>query len=113
MVCEALDRGHQTIILRKGGIHEGRAGFAFDHKEFFLFPTLFHEQEKHLRGSGSTSAEPENQDQAEYCPGDAVAISCWAICAGFESLVLVRTTTPISESNCIVVLVVYPGYPPP
>ncbi len=78
MVCEALDRGHQTIILRKGGIHEGRAGFAFDHKEFFLFPTLFHEQEKHLRGSGSTSAEPENQDQAEYCPGDAVAISCWA-----------------------------------
>jgi hypothetical protein len=44
IICEALGEGGQSIILRKGGIHEGRDGFSFKHGEFFLFPTLFHEQ---------------------------------------------------------------------
>jgi hypothetical protein len=44
VVCEALGSGRQSIILRKGGIAEGRAGFAFQHTDFFLFPTWFHEQ---------------------------------------------------------------------
>jgi hypothetical protein len=44
IVCDALGDGRQSIILRKGGIAEGRDGFAFRHPEFFLFPTFFHEQ---------------------------------------------------------------------
>lgn len=44
VVCEALGDGRQSIILRKGGIAEGREGFAFAHGEFYLFPTWFHEQ---------------------------------------------------------------------
>ena len=44
LVCEALGRGEQTILLRKGGVAEGRQGFGFRHDEFFLFPTFFHEQ---------------------------------------------------------------------
>jgi len=44
IVCEALGRGEQCILLRKGGIAEGRAGFGFRHAEFCLFPTFFHEQ---------------------------------------------------------------------
>lgn len=44
LVCEALGGGKQSILLRKGGIAEGRAGFGFRHNEFFLFPTFFHEQ---------------------------------------------------------------------
>ena len=44
LVCEALGRGDQTILLRKGGIAEGRDWFGFRHSEFFLFPTFFHEQ---------------------------------------------------------------------
>ena len=43
VVCEALGSGRQSVILRKGGIAEGREGFAFLHKDFFLFPTRFHE----------------------------------------------------------------------
>jgi len=43
VVCEALGSGCQSVILRKGGIAEGRGGFAFLHREFFLFPTRFHE----------------------------------------------------------------------
>ena len=44
LVCEALGRGRQTVLVRKGGIAEGRDGFGFRHPEFFLFPTFFHEQ---------------------------------------------------------------------
>ena len=44
LVCDALGRGEQSIILRKGGIAEGHEGFSFRHPEFFLFPTFFHEQ---------------------------------------------------------------------
>jgi hypothetical protein len=44
LVCEALGAGRQSIILRKGGIAEGRAGFRFQNSDFLLFPTLFHEQ---------------------------------------------------------------------
>jgi hypothetical protein len=44
VVCEALGTGLQSVIIRKGGIAEGKVGFAFRHDEFFLFPTWFHEQ---------------------------------------------------------------------
>lgn len=44
LVCAALGRGESSILLRKGGIAEGRDGFQFRHREFFLFPTHFHEQ---------------------------------------------------------------------
>lgn len=42
IICDALASGRQSILLRKGGIHEGREGFSFAHKSFFLFPTRFH-----------------------------------------------------------------------
>ena len=44
LVCEALGSGEQSVILRKGGIAEGKSGFGFDHNEFYLFPTWFHGQ---------------------------------------------------------------------
>ncbi|MEM7144205.1 MAG: DUF1802 family protein [Verrucomicrobiota bacterium] len=49
IVCDALASGQQSILLRKGGIAEGREGFQFKHPDFFLFPTLFHEQADRIR----------------------------------------------------------------
>ena len=48
VICRALDEGAQAIILRKGGIHEGREGFRVEHREFWLFPTQFHQQPQQL-----------------------------------------------------------------
>ncbi len=53
IVCEALGRGEQCILLRKGGMAEGRHGFGFRHPEFFLFPTFFHEQAGKVRIAGA------------------------------------------------------------
>ena len=63
LVCDALASGRQSILLRKGGIHEGRAGFSFAHDSFFLFPTRFHSQADHVReGSAPTLPEWQNGD---------------------------------------------------
>ncbi len=53
VVCEALGSGEQAILLRKGGIAEGRGGFGFRYPEFFLFPTFFHEQLVKVRRPGA------------------------------------------------------------
>jgi hypothetical protein len=60
VVCDALASGRQTLILRKGGIHEGRQGFSFAHESFFLFPTRFHAQSEQVR-EGEVVAMPEWQ----------------------------------------------------
>src|SRR5438094_451329 len=44
IVVDALGRGEQILILRKGGIREARAGFQVEQARYFLFPTLFHQQ---------------------------------------------------------------------
>ena len=57
LVCDALGRGEQSIILRKGGIAEGPEGFSFQHREFFLFPTFFHEQAAKVRVASANLPE--------------------------------------------------------
>ena len=44
VVVDALIRGRQIVILRKGGIREGKAGFHMKTNRFWLFPTQFHQQ---------------------------------------------------------------------
>ncbi len=44
IVVEALGQGAQTVVIRKGGIHESGGRFNLEHNEFLLFPTQFHQQ---------------------------------------------------------------------
>lgn len=48
-VIEALGRGEQIIILRKGGIIEDEGDFVPKEKYFFLFPTQTHERKENLK----------------------------------------------------------------
>lgn len=75
-VCDALRTGRQSILLRKGGIHEGREGFSFKHSSFYLFPTKFHAQLEHIR-------EPAVVSGGEWEVGDELSIElyCQATCA--------------------------------
>ena len=71
IVCDALGEGEQTIIFRKGGIHEGKRGFQFIHNQFLLFPTRFHEQEQkvQLKEPSATRLVP-----SEYIEGEKVEL---------------------------------------
>ncbi|MEN9469084.1 MAG: hypothetical protein RL630_817 [Verrucomicrobiota bacterium] len=68
VVCEALGSGRQSVILRKGGIAEGRNGFAFLHREFFLFPTRFHEtlEKTTLQPGFALPAEREGEVEIRF-----------------------------------------------
>ena len=69
VIADALGTGQQIVILRKGGISEGRGGFQVDHPEFLLFPTLFHQQRE--------SVLPEAQarfDQLEFPAADILRL---------------------------------------
>jgi len=66
LVCQALGSGEQCIILRKGGIAEGRRGFSFQFEEFYLFPTFFHEQLAHVRAIGRSLPVENGQVKIEY-----------------------------------------------
>lgn len=77
VICDALASGRQSILLRKGGIHEGRQGFSFAHEAFFLFPTRFHVLADQVR-EGEVKVIPEWQ------VGDTIRIThhaeaSWAI----------------------------------
>jgi hypothetical protein len=65
IVVDALGRGEQIIILRKGGIAEGPGGFRMDHERFLLFPTRFHQQ----RDQVITSAQARFDELAPTLPG--------------------------------------------
>ena len=67
LVCQALGEGRQTVMIRKGGIAEGRNGFAFRYSEFFLFPTFFHEQLDRVRLSNAVLPRPiPNEVEIRY-----------------------------------------------
>ena len=49
ITCEAIGRGDQILLLRKGGIHEDGKDFRVIHREFLLYPTYEHQKADLLR----------------------------------------------------------------
>jgi hypothetical protein len=75
VIVDRLGTGAQIVILRKGGIHEKRGGFEVEHKGFFLFPTLFHQQ----RESVVAEARPRcDEVLPAYSDKSRVRIEFWA-----------------------------------
>lgn len=81
-MCDALGRGEQSVLLRKGGIHEGRAGFSFKHEQFFLFPTRFHAQAEQVRVPVSAA-----ETAGEWQVGEEVSLSYWCEASWARTLV--------------------------
>ena len=75
VVVDALGRGEQVLILRKGGIREQRGEFHPDHREFWLFPTQYHEAER----SVIPSKRPVLRDLAAVAPRDFVDIEYYVV----------------------------------
>ncbi len=82
-MVEALGQGAQIILLRKGGIAEGRAGFQAKHPKFWLFPTRYHQQAEKskpgLRRFIPAAAKNEKEVALNYFVEvtDALYLSSW------------------------------------
>ena len=79
-VVSSLGAGAQVLILRKGGIAEGRTGFEVKHKRFWLLPTRFHQQGEKLLAeklpSGAVTAG--GFEQVPAAGADRVTVSFFA-----------------------------------
>ncbi len=75
VVCAALAAGRQTLILRKGGIHEGSDGFRVEHGEFWLFPTGFHQQPDEV----IPEARPWFEDRPSLSEPSAISLELYAV----------------------------------
>ena len=83
IVVDALGRGEQILILRKGGIAEGRGGFKPEHERFLLFPTLFHQQHE----SVVPAAQARFDQMAPSWPGaERLRVEFFAEVAAWQSL---------------------------
>jgi hypothetical protein len=76
VVARALGSGRQTLLLRKGGIHERRGEFEVEHSEFFIFPTYLHQKRQDLLPDYHGELD---RSLATRPPADLVSIDCYAI----------------------------------
>jgi hypothetical protein len=83
-IVGALGHGAQIVILRKGGIAEGRAGFAPKHPKFWLFPTRFHQQWEQTKPGLRQFAIPTPDGKKDFTleyfaeVTDAVYLESWS-----------------------------------
>jgi hypothetical protein len=83
IIVDALTSGRQIIILRKGGLIEGPGGFKVEHPEFFLFPTLFHQQ----RESVLPEAQARFDEIMHLMPGpEVIRLECFARVEAWQKL---------------------------
>jgi len=83
IIVDALGRGEQILILRKGGISEERGGFQVEHEQFLLFPTLYHQQRESV-----ISAAQARFDQAApgWAPPESVRLEFLAEVVAWRQL---------------------------
>ncbi len=99
VIVEALLAGEQLLVLRKGGIAEGRSGFSPDHaRRFWLFPSRFHAQAEKTKPAAARHFTPAASD--EFVTLQAFAevahhafITDWDAVARLDSLHIWTTAT--------------------
>lgn len=78
-IVAALGVGAQSIILRKGGIAEGRGGFdPARASRFWLYPTRFHAQREKLKPAAARFLEATESPSANASPAAPIAFHYYA-----------------------------------
>ena len=78
IVCNALEDGLQTVLLRKGGIMEYKDGFEVKHDSFFLYPTLEHQSREYLQSNYLEKFDREYTNPINADGQNRISIKSWA-----------------------------------
>jgi len=97
IIADALGRGEQILILRKGGISESHGGFQVEHPQFLLFPTLFHQQ----RESVTSEAQSRYDQIAPGLPSpEIVRIEYFAEVVTWRQLDALSSAEALRGQHC-------------
>ena len=97
VVVHALGIGKQTLLLRKGGLHERHGRFATEPTEFFLFPTYVHQM---AQGVVSEVAADLRTVTVARPPADQLAIHHYAVVEDLVWLDSRERLTALSGLHC-------------
>lgn len=75
ITVQALARGEQILLLRKGGIHEDSKDFRVIHPEFLLYPTYEHQREDLLKQGHQSALQQLLSDTPR---SDTITFTHWA-----------------------------------
>lgn len=75
VTVDALAKGEQILLLRKGGIHEAGKDFRVIHREFLLYPTYEHQRADLLKPARQPALAAL---LAGRPPAETIAFSHWA-----------------------------------
>ncbi|MCS7033071.1 MAG: DUF1802 family protein [Phycisphaerae bacterium] len=64
-VVQALRDGRQTLLLRKGGIHDSGGEFELEHTRFLLFPTYVHQSPDMIAPDQRHRLEPRSVEPSQ------------------------------------------------
>ena len=101
-VCHQLATGRQSLILRKGGIHEQSGLFRPDHDRFWLYPTRFHEsQQRGLKpGAAEACAAARPWPEGYTPPPEAVALTAIADVHAVHHLETLEAALSLDAFHC-------------
>ena len=94
VIVEALGRGDQTILLRKGGIREETRQFSVAHDEFFLYPTQYHQ------GADMLKPDARHLLDADYDDPDDPIVSL-SVFAEVVDAIALEDDASLASARCI------------
>jgi len=75
VTVDAMAKGDQVLLLRKGGIHEDGKDFRVVHREFLFYPTYLHQKEDLLQPAHQPALRKLLEQPQD---GDRITFSHWA-----------------------------------
>ena len=75
ITIEAMARGDQVLLLRKGGIHEDNKDFRVIHREFLFYPTYLHQKEDLIQPAHQPALRKMLEQPQDF---EKVTFSHWA-----------------------------------
>jgi len=75
VTVEAMAKGDQVLLLRKGGIHEDGKDFRVIHREFLFYPTYLHQKEDLLQPAYQPALRKLLEQPQD---NDRITFSYWA-----------------------------------
>ena len=75
ITIEAMAKGDQVLLLRKGGIHEDGKDFRVIHREFLFYPTYLHQKEDLIQPAHQPALHRMLEQPQDF---EKVTFSYWA-----------------------------------
>jgi hypothetical protein len=95
---QVLAAGRSPLLLRKGGLWERREGFEMEHREFWLFPTLYHQNPHELRPEHAWALESA---RAAHPDGDRIRLEHYAVVTDAFRVESLETLHRLAEHHAL------------